>query len=107
MPAPVHIIKLRLGDTVVYVMAGNNNSPLAAISLRWCTPVVVSSLTLKHLAAMRVRFFFVLPSEDSRGSRIGNGRSGVVLRAEDVAGCPRAFAPRAAKVLSSAGRQGT
>merc|ERR1719476_796140 len=38
------------------LMAGNNNSPLAAISFKRCTPVVVSSLTPLHLAAMRVYF---------------------------------------------------
>mmetsp|Transcript_44236 Transcript_44236/g.105331 ORF Transcript_44236/g.105331 Transcript_44236/m.105331 type:complete len:258 (+) Transcript_44236:586-1359(+) len=36
------------------LMAGNSNSPLAAISRRRCTPVVVSSLTPLHFAAMRV-----------------------------------------------------
>merc|ERR1719401_1538164 len=36
------------------LMAGKSNSPLAAISLRRCTPVVVSSLTPLHFAAMRV-----------------------------------------------------
>merc|ERR1712157_678213 len=38
------------------LMAGNKSSPLAAISLRRCTPVVVSSLTPLHFAAMRVYF---------------------------------------------------
>mmetsp|Transcript_122756 Transcript_122756/g.172926 ORF Transcript_122756/g.172926 Transcript_122756/m.172926 type:complete len:231 (-) Transcript_122756:27-719(-) len=34
-------------------MAGKSSSPLAAISRRRCTPVVVSSLTPLHLAAIR------------------------------------------------------
>merc|ERR1719488_382633 len=38
------------------LIAGKSNSPFAAISLRRCTPVVVSSLTPLHLAAMRVYF---------------------------------------------------
>merc|ERR1719390_346490 len=38
------------------LIAGKSNSPLAAISLKRCTPVVVSSLTPLHLAAMRVHF---------------------------------------------------
>merc|ERR1719345_549149 len=36
------------------LMAGQSNSPLAAISFNRCTPVVVSSLTPLHFAAMRV-----------------------------------------------------
>merc|ERR1712003_37248 len=36
------------------LMAGNKSSPLTAISLRRCTPVVVSSLTPLHFAAIRV-----------------------------------------------------
>merc|ERR1719218_406497 len=36
------------------LIAGNSNSPLAAISLKRCTPVVVSSLTPLHFAAIRV-----------------------------------------------------
>merc|ERR1719389_177258 len=36
------------------LIAGKSNSPLAAISLKRCTPVVVSSLTPLHFAAMRV-----------------------------------------------------
>merc|ERR1712226_731610 len=38
------------------LMAGKSNSPLAAISFKRCTPVVVSSLTPLHFAAMRVYF---------------------------------------------------
>merc|ERR1719206_145279 len=38
------------------LMAGNKSSPLAAISFKRWTPVVVSSLTPLHLAAMRVYF---------------------------------------------------
>merc|ERR1719382_1214356 len=38
------------------LMAGKSSSPFAAISLNRCTPVVVSSLTPLHLAAMRVYF---------------------------------------------------
>merc|ERR1712241_1192848 len=38
------------------LIAGNNNSPLAAISFKRWTPVVVSSLTPLHFAAMRVYF---------------------------------------------------
>merc|ERR1719401_20100 len=38
------------------LMAGNKSSPLAAISFNRCTPVVVSSLTPLHFAAMRVYF---------------------------------------------------
>merc|ERR1719382_827048 len=36
------------------LMAGKSSSPFAAISLNRCTPVVVSSLTPLHFAAMRV-----------------------------------------------------
>merc|ERR1719188_406821 len=36
------------------LIAGKSNSPFAAISFKRCTPVVVSSLTPLHLAAMRV-----------------------------------------------------
>mmetsp|Transcript_91930 Transcript_91930/g.256088 ORF Transcript_91930/g.256088 Transcript_91930/m.256088 type:complete len:383 (-) Transcript_91930:1566-2714(-) len=39
------------------LMAGNKSSPLAAISLSRCTPVVVSSLTPLRLAAIFVHFF--------------------------------------------------
>merc|ERR1719401_725770 len=38
------------------LMAGKRSSPFAAISFKRCTPVVVSSLTPLHLAAMRVYF---------------------------------------------------
>merc|ERR1719343_1408908 len=38
------------------LMAGKSSSPFAAISFKRCTPVVVSSLTPLHLAAMRVYF---------------------------------------------------
>merc|ERR1719414_1946038 len=38
------------------LIAGNKSSPLEAISRNLCTPVVVSSLTPLHLAAMRVYF---------------------------------------------------
>merc|ERR1712176_1755665 len=38
------------------LIAGKSNSPLAAISFKRRTPVVVSSLTPLHLAAMRVYF---------------------------------------------------
>merc|ERR1719390_211431 len=38
------------------LIAGKSNSPLAAISRKRCTPVVVSSLTPLHLAAIRVHF---------------------------------------------------
>merc|ERR1719324_913112 len=38
------------------LIAGKSSSPLAAISLKRCTPVVVSSLTPLHLAAIRVHF---------------------------------------------------
>merc|ERR550539_2152892 len=36
------------------LIAGNRSSPFAAISFKRCTPVVVSSLTPLHFAAMRV-----------------------------------------------------
>merc|ERR1719410_1449818 len=38
------------------LMAGRSSSPFTAVSLNRCTPVVVSSLTPLHLAAMRVYF---------------------------------------------------
>merc|ERR1719277_405675 len=38
------------------LIAGKRSSPLAAISFSLCTPVVVSSLTPLHLAAIRVYF---------------------------------------------------
>merc|ERR1719507_2325388 len=38
------------------LIAGKRSSPFAAISFKRCTPVVVSSLTPLHLAAMRVYF---------------------------------------------------
>merc|ERR1719316_1327621 len=38
------------------LIAGKSNSPFAAISFKRCTPVVVSSLTPLHFAAIRVHF---------------------------------------------------
>merc|ERR1719446_479031 len=51
---PYTLSNLDLVTQSLTLMAGNSNSPLAAISFRRCTPVVVSSLTPWHAAAMRV-----------------------------------------------------
>merc|ERR1719270_2599608 len=51
---PYTLSNLELVTQSLTLIAGNNNSPLAAISFNRCTPVVVSSLTPLHLAAMRV-----------------------------------------------------
>merc|ERR1719270_703213 len=51
---PYTLSNLDLVTQSLTLIAGNNNSPLAAISFNRCTPVVVSSLTPLHLAAMRV-----------------------------------------------------
>merc|ERR1719396_99064 len=51
---PYTLSNLDLVTQSFTLMAGNNNSPLAAISFKRCTPVVVSSLTPLHFAAIRV-----------------------------------------------------
>merc|ERR1719229_43710 len=51
---PYTLSNLDLVTQSLTLIAGNKSSPLAAISLRRCTPVVVSSLTPLHFAAMRV-----------------------------------------------------
>mmetsp|Transcript_122758 Transcript_122758/g.172928 ORF Transcript_122758/g.172928 Transcript_122758/m.172928 type:complete len:257 (-) Transcript_122758:27-797(-) len=51
---PYTLSNLLLVTQSLTLMAGKSSSPLAAISRRRCTPVVVSSLTPLHLAAMRV-----------------------------------------------------
>merc|ERR1719401_948584 len=51
---PYTLSNLDLVTQSFTLMAGKSSSPLAAISLRRWTPVVVSSLTPLHLAAMRV-----------------------------------------------------
>merc|ERR1719222_1026906 len=51
---PYTLSNLDLVTQSLTFMAGNKSSPLAAISFNRCTPVVVSSLTPLHLAAMRV-----------------------------------------------------
>merc|ERR1719450_1707683 len=53
---PYTLSNLDLVTQSFTLMAGKSSSPFAAISLRRCTPVVVSSLTPLHLAAMRVYF---------------------------------------------------
>merc|ERR1719215_334986 len=53
---PYTLSNLDLVTQSFTLIAGNNNSPLAAISFNLCTPVVVSSLTPLHAAAMRVYF---------------------------------------------------
>merc|ERR1719510_2842154 len=53
---PYTLSNLLLVTQSLTLMAGNSSSPLAAISFSRCTPVVVSSLTPLHLAAMRVHF---------------------------------------------------
>merc|ERR1719362_2143258 len=51
---PYTLSNLDLVTQSLTLIAGNNNSPLAAISFKRCTPVVVSSLTPLHVAAIRV-----------------------------------------------------
>merc|ERR1711871_1782254 len=53
---PYTLSNLDLVTQSLTLMAGKSSSPFAAISLRRCTPVVVSSLTPLHFAAMRVYF---------------------------------------------------
>merc|ERR1719198_2049338 len=53
---PYTLSNLDLVTQSFTLMAGKSSFPSAAISLRRCTPVVVSSLTPLHLAAMRVYF---------------------------------------------------
>merc|ERR1711920_1130018 len=51
---PYTLSNLDLVTQSLTLIAGKSSSPLAAISFKRCTPVVVSSLTPLHLAAMRV-----------------------------------------------------
>merc|ERR1719462_454079 len=51
---PYTLSNLLLVTQSFTLMAGKSSSPFAAISLSLCTPVVVSSLTPLHFAAMRV-----------------------------------------------------
>merc|ERR1719330_1310896 len=53
---PYTLSNLDLVTQSLTLMAGNKSSPLAAISRNLCTPVVVSSLTPLHFAAIRVYF---------------------------------------------------
>merc|ERR1719276_352751 len=52
------------------LMAGNKSSPLDAISFKRCTPVVVSSLTPLHLAAMRVYLVLSAGMESFRSCKM-------------------------------------
>merc|ERR1719499_1244612 len=52
------------------LMAGKSSLPSAAISLSLCTPVVVSSLTPLHLAAMRVYLVLSTGMESFRSCRM-------------------------------------
>merc|ERR1719413_316705 len=51
---PYTLLNLLFVTQSLTLMAGNSSSPLAAISFRRCTPVVVSSLTPLHFLAIRV-----------------------------------------------------
>merc|ERR550537_1654018 len=53
---PYTLSNLDLVTQSFTLIAGKSSSPFAAISLSRCTPVVVSSLTPLHFAAMRVYF---------------------------------------------------
>merc|ERR1719456_888319 len=53
---PYTLSNLDLVTQSFTLIAGNRSSPLAAISFKRCTPVVVSSLTPLHLAAILVYF---------------------------------------------------
>merc|ERR1739844_848184 len=60
---PDTLSNLDLVTQSLTLIAGKSNSPLAAISFNRWTPVVVSSLTPLHLAAMRVYFIGSLGME--------------------------------------------
>merc|ERR1719446_1806054 len=53
---PYTLSNLDLVTQSFTLMAGKRSSPLAAISFKRCTPVVVSSLTPLHFLAIRVYF---------------------------------------------------
>merc|ERR1719229_922215 len=52
------------------LIAGKSNSPFLAISFNLCTPVVVSSLTPLHLAAIRVYFVLSALIDSLKSSRM-------------------------------------
>merc|ERR1712039_99938 len=64
---PYTLSNLDLVTQSFTLIAGKSSSPLLAISLSLCTPVVVSSLTPLHLAAMRV-YLVLSAGMESRNS---------------------------------------
>mmetsp|Transcript_102887 Transcript_102887/g.296255 ORF Transcript_102887/g.296255 Transcript_102887/m.296255 type:complete len:254 (-) Transcript_102887:48-809(-) len=67
---PYTLSNLDLVTQSLTLIAGNSNSPLAAISRKRCTPVVVSSLTPLHFAAMRVYFVLSTGIESRNNCRM-------------------------------------
>merc|ERR1719326_2028241 len=61
------------------LIAGKSSSPFPAISLRRCTPVVVSSLTPLHFAAIRVHFVLSTGMESLTSWRMHLNSAFVVL----------------------------
>merc|ERR1719399_1975058 len=67
---PYTLSNLDLVTQSLTLMAGNKSSPLEAISFKRCTPVVVSSLTPLHLAAMRVYLVLSAGMESFKSCRM-------------------------------------
>merc|ERR1719450_1150108 len=76
---PYTLSNLDLVTQSFTLMAGKSSSPFAAISLRRCTPVVVSSLTPLHLAAMRVYLVLSAGMESLSSCRMHLNSAFVVL----------------------------
>merc|ERR1719195_1875352 len=76
---PYTLSNLDLVTQSFTLMAGKRSSPFAAISRSLCTPVVVSSLTPLHLAAMRVYFVLSILMDSLSNSNMHLNSAFVVL----------------------------